>query len=75
MLRPMAKVSVAKRAWIGGRERFDNNKRCTPPYLDEALAEEDLDDLLEDRQQTTVVDANAPAQQREHVLHLATMAN
>ncbi|TNN58688.1 hypothetical protein EYF80_031102 [Liparis tanakae] len=74
MLMPMANVSVANRAWereVGVKTIvWTSVLKQSQLYLYEALGEEDLYGLFEDGQQASVVNADPPLQQRQHMLHL-----
>lgn len=75
MFRPMANVSVAKSTWEaavrgGCGLAANHNNKGWHGHLEQALAKEDLNDLLDEGKQAAVVNADALLQQRQHVLNL-----
>lgn len=81
MLIPMAKVSVANKAWEEENDWFSHTlmskkgnrrggKKTWLLHLEQAFREKDLYGLLQDGQQASMMDSDPPLQQRQHVLHL-----
>lgn len=76
----MAKVSVAKRHYKQPMQEVEVRQRRRKPHtdarqrwatdFDETLAEQNLDSLLEDWQQSAVVNADALPQERQHAGYL-----
>jgi len=60
----------------GARGHVEANTKCLcrKEHFEQALLEQDLNDLLENRQQSAMVDADAAAQQWEDVLNLRQRA-